>query len=110
MRRNCALVGRAFFFLPAKIQCRNKESESDSLTRRVFVKRGEPLKNAAERVCFDRFKITNVIRNIHGADAVSTKKSRRIFYITIRDEEADDGVRRGDSVILEKKKNNIVPD
>lgn len=91
-----------FFLLPAKIQCRNKESESDSLTRRVFVKQ---LKNAAERVCFDRFKITNVIRNIHGAGAATD-----ILYYTIRDEEADDGVRRGDSVILGEKKNNIVPD
>lgn len=96
-----------FFLLPAKIQCRNKESESDSLTRRVFVKQ---LKNAAERVCFDRFKITNVIRNIHGAGAVSTEVATDILYYTIRDEKADDGVRRGDSVILGEKKNNIVPD
>lgn len=81
VRWNCALVDRAFFLLPAKIQCRNKESESDSLTRRVFVKR---LKNAAERVCFDRFKITNVIRNIHGAGAVSTEVATDILYYDTR--------------------------
>lgn len=74
------LVGHAFFFLCffATIQCRNKESESGSLTRRVFVKR---LKNAAERVCFDRFKITNVIRNIHGA---GTKVATDILHYDTR--------------------------
>jgi len=47
---------------------------------------------------------------MHGAGAVSTEVATDILYYTIRDEEADDGARRGDSVILGEKKNNIVPD
>lgn len=100
--RSRFLIFKNFF---TKIQRRSKESGSDSLTWRVFVKR---LKNVAERVCFDRFKITNVTRNIFTVPVPCEYQScDGYFILRYAMKKPTTGVR---SVILGgKKKNNIVP-
>lgn len=92
------VLSAALFF--AKIHCRNKESASGSLTRRVFVKTAK----TRPKVCFDRFKITNAIRNIHAARQGGP--ARGCFIPVTRMTKP----RCAGVTVTTGEKNNIVPD
>lgn len=75
--------------------------EDGSSTWRVFVKRFK----TRPKVCFDRFKITNAIRNIHDAAPRAAEPRDGYFMRVTRRGSLDEG-----ATVISGEKNNIVPD